>query len=79
MNNGPTDTYAASRDRVHYNNTLADLKPTNVQVDVENTLLVAMRRHCRWRGARVGDGILTATDRDGRVFKIEITQVDGPK
>ena len=62
-----------------YNQAVAVVdKVSPVQTKVESEITLAFN-YDEFKIARSGIGILTATDRDGRVFKIEVTQVDGPK
>lgn len=78
-----TDPYAVSRNRAHYNNVLADLTNKHVR-EIEISLLRAVARSELLPIGEAetpvpGGGIVVVYDNVGRTFKIEITQVDGPR
>lgn len=54
-------------------------KPSDSQEMLTTEIRLAVNSARIWAVKQVGIGILTATDREGRVFKIEVTQVDGPR
>lgn len=78
-NKGPSDPYPHAAARAAYNMAVAIVdKPTVAQIELIGTMF-PFTLMGGWTIHKCGVGILTATDKEGRVFKIEITQVDGPK